>query len=147
MIRSLLTIWTAPRVDRCWSYSWLLNTFKDLLHDCLTLEELDLTGFTGQLDVEVFKHLGKTLTTIRLHEDEDCSGLCRRRVLSNTEIEDIGRYCPGLRRLGLDVAYNGSWVSLAWPSSRRQDARFAISSPLTHWIYLQGHFGSSRILN
>ena len=109
------------RIDRCWSYDWLLEPFKSFLHTCLVLEELDLTGFTAQSDVFLFQHLGKTLKRLRLHEHEDPSGICRRRVLSISEIEDLGRNCPRLRRLGLDVAYDGCWVSLElrnnrWPS-------------------------------
>lgn len=54
------------RVDRCWSYDWLLESFKPFLCGCSALEDLDLTGFTAQLDEGLIKHLGKTLTTLRL---------------------------------------------------------------------------------
>ncbi len=101
------------RVDKGLSFDRLERTFKLFLHSCPALEDLDLTGFTAQFDEGLFKHLGKTLTTLRLHEHEDPSGLCQRRVLSHAEIQDLGRYCCKLRRLGLDIAYNGRWVSLS----------------------------------
>ena len=99
------------RVDRCWSYHWFLPNFKKFLYTCSGLEELDLTGFTALFDAELFEHLGKTLKALKLHEHEDPSGVCRRRVLSDTEIQVLGRSCGRLCHLGLDVAYNGSWVS------------------------------------
>lgn len=103
------------RVENGGSYDWLLPTFNIFLHSCPALEDLDLTGFTDQFEEGLFKHLGKTLITLRLHEHEVPSGLCQRRVLSDAEIRDLGRYCPKLRRLGLDIAYSGSWVSPSYP--------------------------------
>ena len=121
------------RVDLDWARGFcVLENFRGFLFTVSALEELDLTGYisgydtehqdtgcfdternnTERYDTELFEHLGKTLNILRLHERENPSRVCRRRVLRNDEIQHLGRSCRKLQRLGIDLAYNGLWVSL-----------------------------------
>lgn len=88
------------------------------LQDCKKLESLDLTGFTGIICIadDFWGNLGKTLTKLRLHEDEKRDGISTRHTLSVTDVGRIANYCPKLRSLGLDLACSGQeWVSFTFP--------------------------------
>ena len=88
------------------------------LQDCKKLESLDLTGFTGIICTAkdaFWRNLGKTLTKLRLHEDEKLDGLSLRHTLSVKDVGRIAKYCPKLRSLGLDLACSGQeWVSFTF---------------------------------
>ena len=84
------------------------------LKSCKKLESLDLTGFTvivHRANDDFWESLGKTLTKLRVHEDEELDGISARHTLSVTDVGRIAKYCPKLRSLGLDLDCSGQeWV-------------------------------------
>lgn len=77
--------------------------------DCSALERFSINSLSLFLSADARL---RGLRSLRVDKGFP-SGLCQRRVLSHAEIQDLGRYCCKLRRLGLDIAYNGRWVSLS----------------------------------
>lgn len=89
------------------------------LQDCKKLESLDLTGLTGIIHIandDFWGNLGRTLTRLRLHEEEKRDAVSARHPLSVTDVGRIAKYCPKLRSLGLDLACSGQeWASFTFP--------------------------------
>lgn len=54
----------------------------------------------------IFGHLGKKLTSLRLHQREQEAGIGRRQVLDIAGLQILGQACPRLRSLGLDLECN-----------------------------------------
>ena len=85
------------------------------LRDCNKLERLDLTGFVDIIQVageDFWENLGKTLTKLRLHEEEKPNRAGKRPTLSVREMGRLAKSCHKLRSLGLDLPCNGQeWVS------------------------------------
>ena len=77
-----------------------------LVEQCLQLAVLDLTGCTAAINKsgeDLWGHLGKTLISLRIHEDERPRGTCCRPVLLRPQLRLIATCCPKIRSLGLDV--------------------------------------------
>ena len=74
------------------------------------LEELDLTNCLSLIDTDSLIALKHTLRVMRIHEREDETGICKRQVFSDRQIESLGEILPGLHSLGIDLNYNGGWV-------------------------------------
>ena len=106
-LRSLKVALNDQRLDDCSD----LDQMSEFLYRCSSIEELDLTGATVCMDSQLLEHLGKSLKVLRLHEYESKLGLQRRRILSEEQIEALGVQCPNLDTLGLDIGYQGQWVS------------------------------------
>ena len=87
------------------------NRLTGLLYQCAFLEVLDLTGATRCMDAQLLTQLGQTLNGLRLHEHEMYSGPQLRPILSLGQVEALGTQCPKLDELGLDIGYQGEWVS------------------------------------
>lgn len=103
-------------------YSCHVVLLVEALQNCNKLESLDLTGYSEIIHVAgepFWGNLGKTLTKLRLHEEEKPNRVGKRPTLS---IEDMGRLaksCHNLRSLGLDLPCNGQeWVSHCFPNHR-----------------------------
>ncbi len=75
------------------------------------LEELYLTGCTDVLSIVSMKPLKDSLKRLKIHENEDESATCVRRVFSAVEIQTLGETLTNLEYLSLDVNYNREWVS------------------------------------
>ena len=60
------------------------------------------------LDV-ILAHHGPSLRSLRLHQLETDDPTQRRLALRPSQIRAIGRACPNLTRLGLDLDRNGTW--------------------------------------
>lgn len=77
------------------------------LHEqCHQLSVLDLTGCTAAINrngAEIWKHLGKTLISLRIHEDEIPSAFRERPTLSPLQLGILATTCQRLRSLGLDL--------------------------------------------
>lgn len=74
------------------------------------LEELYLTGCINVLTIDSMKALRGTLRCLKIHENEDEFAICKRRVFSDQEIQNLGETFPTLEYLSLDVNYDGQWV-------------------------------------
>lgn len=82
------------------------------------LEELVLTGCINVLTIDSMKALRGTLKCLKIHENEDEFAICKRRVFSDQEIQNLGETFPTLEYLSLDVNYDGQWVCYQEPPSR-----------------------------
>lgn len=86
------------------------------MQGCKSLESLDLTGSIGFINTvgeDFWERVGKTLTKLRLHEEEKTERVGSRPTLSVTNMGHLAKHCHKLRSLGLDLACNGrEWVSL-----------------------------------
>jgi hypothetical protein len=82
------------------------------------LHKLNLWGYTKQFDRRLLEHLGQKLCILRLHDPTESYGERIRPVLSKADLEFIGKTCPHLKTLGIDINYEkddmkpneGSWV-------------------------------------
>lgn len=90
--------------------SVLLGT---VLQSCKRLEILDLSGHISNIaEKDLWESVGKTLTKLRLHEEEVLNRINESALLSSTVIGCIARHCRNLRSLGLDLECKGQeWVS------------------------------------
>lgn len=90
--------------------SVLLGT---VLQSCKRLEILDLSGCISNIaEKDIWESVGKTLTKLRLHEEEVLNRISESAHLSSTVIGCIAGHCRNLRSLGLDLECNGQeWVS------------------------------------
>lgn len=73
---------------------------------CHQLKILDLTGCTAyinRLSTHLWEHLGRTLISLRIHEDEMPSAFRERPTLSSSQLEHLAKTCHKLRSLGLDL--------------------------------------------
>lgn len=84
-----------------------LRTFLNMWQNFRQLESLDMTGCIATLNEEYFqdiwKHVARTLTSLRLHEPESRLGSQRRPILSRKVINIIAQHCRRLRSLGVDL--------------------------------------------
>lgn len=87
------------------------ESFKRFLFMLHQLEELDLTSGTLVLDEEMFRHLGRSLKRLRLHESGTQTG---RPVLLDHQLKQLGSYCPLIRRLAIDIDHERTWVMVAF---------------------------------
>lgn len=77
------------------------------------LEILEVSGHTSiaqAMTIDMLEPLGQTLRCLKVHGNEDVSGLGKRSVYSMTEIERLGQAMKRLETLGLDINYDGHWV-------------------------------------
>lgn len=77
-----------------------------LREQCHKLEVLDITGCTAQINRQgtaIWEHLGKTLISLRIHEDEMPGAFRERPILSRSQLEHLATTCHSIRSLGLDV--------------------------------------------
>lgn len=90
--------------------SVLLGT---VLQSCKRLEILDLSGrISNVAEKDHWESVGKTLTKLRLHEEEVLNRISESALLSTTVMGCIAGHCRNLRSLGLDLECNGQeWVS------------------------------------
>ena len=98
--------------------------------------------------------LRKTLRSLKIHEYEDQTGICLRRVYSVTDVELLGNTMEVLENLGLDLNYDGEWVRnlLAWAMYLRvflKGTRLTIFRPSRLRFFPQSHthFHGSFIWN
>lgn len=109
--------------------SVLLGT---VLQSCKRLESLDLSGPISNIaEKELWGSVGKTLTKLRLHEEEVLDRVSGSNLSSSTVMGCIAGHCRKLRSLGLDLDCNGQeWVSpyprVALPSKVRLTIPIAI---------------------
>lgn len=82
---------------------------KQFLMGCGQLSRLKLINCTRTVDEDLFIHLGSTLTDLKLHEYEQLDS--ERLLLNATQLEQIGKHCPLLRKLAIDIYDIDGWVS------------------------------------
>ena len=78
---------------------------------CQRLENLDITGALADMKGEVLSHLGKTLTSLRLHAREESRWAPSIYTPDRPHIREIGASCKKLRSFGLDLYCMEGWVS------------------------------------
>ena len=90
--------------------SLLLDT---VLQSCKRLEALDLSGRISSIaENDIWERVGKTLTKLRLHEENVLDRVGSPAVLYSIVMGCIAGHCRNLRSLGLDLECNGKeWVS------------------------------------
>ena len=88
------------------------------------------------LDALLARH-GPSLRTLRLHQAETDDPTQRRLALRPSQIRSIGRACPHLTHLGLDVDRNESWpnatlaaLATGLPQVQALDLNFEIGADL-----------------
>lgn len=75
------------------------DKIKALLPSIFTeqrLEELYFTGCTDVLSIVSMKRLKDSLKRLKIHENEDKSAICKRRVFSTVEIQALGETLTSL---------------------------------------------------
>lgn len=118
---------------RLWSVSE--NSFLDqFLQSCQRLEDLSLNAFRNPARdwrTAQWRHLGKTLLKLRLHDEE------RHHLMyegqdpmvdpSNSTLALIAMECPRLQSLGIELTFDGSWVS---PEGDADSSRILMNFPV-----------------
>lgn len=102
---------------RLW-YEWDKPSLDQFLQSCQRLEVLSLSAYRNparEWRLTQWRHLGKTLLKLRLHEDEMHHSVHGGQELS-VELSDstltlIATECPRLHSLGIDLAFDECWVS------------------------------------
>lgn len=79
------------------------------LMTCDRLARLKMVNCSLTVDEKLFIHLGGTLKELELHQYEEYGGA--RPVLNSTQVEQIGKHCPSLRKLAIDIHDLYGWVS------------------------------------
>ena len=77
---------------------------RSILLETNELHSLNMCGFLGVIRNDVLSHVGLTLTSLEL-----LSGY--GRLLSLSQIVQLGHYCKKLKYLALDIDLSGHWVS------------------------------------
>ena len=89
---------------------------SSILQRCKKLEVLDLTGPLSGIQMaeeDFWENVGRGLTKLRLHEDDNPDRVGKRPYLSTMDMGRMAKCFPNLHSLGLDIHCNGKeWVSL-----------------------------------
>ncbi|CAF9935231.1 MAG: hypothetical protein ALECFALPRED_006341 [Alectoria fallacina] len=87
---------------------------SSILQRCKKLEVLDLTGPLSGIQMaeeDFWENVGRGLTKLRLHEDDNPDRVGKRPYLSTMDMGRMAKCFPNLHSLGLDIHCNGK----EWP--------------------------------
>jgi len=114
-----------PRFDELRSLELRLNissdqlSFNQFVQSCQRLEVLVVTEYRNPArdwGLSQWRHLGKTLLKLKLHEEEMHDAVHHGQDLtvglSDSTMMLIATWCPRLRSLGIDLVFEEGWVSL-----------------------------------
>jgi hypothetical protein len=107
---------------------------KNFLLTCSRLSELGLLNITQVVDEELFHHLGSSIKSLKLHDHEDFD---KRHVLDVNQLQQLGRYCPLIRKLSIDISYENGWVSTETPFLFACIRLISVNSLTAHLTSLQ----------
>ena len=89
------------------------------------LEELDVSGCTAVsrcITTDVLNPLKSTLRSLKIHGNEDQTGICKRKAYSVTDLECLGNTMGKLEHLSLDLNYEREWMRTSFRQSLRWEA-------------------------
>jgi len=114
-----------PRFDELRSLELRLNissdqlSFNQFVQSCQRLEVLVVTAYRNPArdwGLSQWRHLGKTLLKLKLHEEEMHDAVHHGQDLtvglSDSNMMLIATGCPRLHSLGIDLVFDEGWVSL-----------------------------------